>query len=102
MGTSEQSPMCSLTENGVDLQLRAWHELHEDSISTELIPDGAAMTLAPELEGKVAELVAIESECCPSLTFVSRRVDGLIRLEVTSTHPEAAPLIASVLGVSHS
>jgi len=94
--------MCSLTESGVDLQLRAWKELHRESISTELIPDGAAMMLSFEVEDKVADLVAIESECCPSLSLVSRRVDGLIRLEVTSTHPDAAPLIASILGVSQS
>jgi len=102
METSEQSPMCSLSETGVDLQLRAWHELHKDAISTELIPDGAAMMLAPVFADRVANLVAIESECCPSLSLVSSRVDGRIRLEVTSMHPDAAPLIASVLGVVQS
>ena len=102
METSEQSPMCILTENGVELRLQRWNELHDEATSTELIPDGAAMTLAPELAGKVADLVAVESECCPSLSVVSRHVDGMIRLEVSSTHHDAAPLIASFLVATES
>lgn len=102
MATPEQSPMCSLAENEVEPQLRRWSELRNEAISTELIPNGAAVMLSPELAGKVADLVAVESGCCPSLSIISRQVDGMIRLEVSSTHPDAAPLIAGVLGISES
>jgi hypothetical protein len=56
------------------------------------IPGGARMRFAAEAEGRVRELVALESRCCAFLDFAVTRGDGAVVLDVTGP-PDAQPVI---------
>lgn len=60
-------------------------------------PIELAFRFPAELAGQVAELVAVEQQCCAFFEFTLRLVAGELRFEVRAPE-DAAPLLASAFG----
>jgi hypothetical protein len=62
-------------------------------LDREPIPGGSRLRFRPDAEPRVRELVALEAECCPFLTFAVTRDDDAVVVDVTGA-PDAQPVIA--------
>jgi hypothetical protein len=76
---------CTLGATDARARLRDWAALRDRSTGIRPIPGGVAMGLdADEPIDRVADLMALESECCAFYTF-TLRLDGQTReLEITA------------------
>lgn len=76
---------CTFGTNEMRERLRAWRDVRDGALSIEPIRGGAKLALGPDQPiGAIAELMSLESECCPFYTF-TLQVDGPMRqLEITA------------------
>ncbi|MGH1488123.1 MAG: hypothetical protein ACRBK7_01815 [Acidimicrobiales bacterium] len=93
--------VCTLTEDQSERQLLEWHELRGRAAAVVAIDGGAAMTFPASIEHQIRDLAARESACCAFLNIDVQANDksDTIRLEVTSSNPEAFPVIAALAGI---
>ena len=89
---------CSLPLGEAASQTLEWRELRTQAIAAEPIEHGIAVTYGPAMADVIANLVARESACCGWLHLAMTSGDGFVQLELTSDHPDAAPVIALLAG----
>lgn len=90
---------CTLGTNEMRERLRAWRDVRDRALSIEPIRGGARLALGPDQPmGAIAELMSLESECCPFYTFILL-VDGPMRqLEITAG-AIGEPAVVALLGL---
>lgn len=91
---------CSLDRAEAGSRVAEWKELLKDAgHRSELIPGGVRLWLFPRAATRAADLARREAACCGFLDFSLRSENDLLRLDVTSPVPEAAPTILWVTGL---
>jgi hypothetical protein len=91
---------CSLDAADAAGREARWRALARDAlVAAERTPDGAVQTYrdAPRVEPQLAELVALEAQCCPFLTFALSRDGDRVVLRVSAPE-EAAGIVALFAG----
>ena len=90
---------CTLGTDEMNGRLRAWREVRDRALSIEPIRGGARLALAHDQPmSSIAELMTLESECCPFYTF-ALQVDGPNRqLEITAG-AGGEPAVTALLGL---
>lgn len=73
---------CSLDGTEMADRLAAWSATFGALESRERTPEGFVLRFDPAVEAEVRRLAALEAHCCQSLTFVIRREDGRVRMDV--------------------
>jgi len=91
---------CSLTAKGSVDQALEWVDIQQRATRVAALPSGARMVFPLELATAIDELVSREATCCGFLDFVTAVADGEYVVAVTSSNPEAHPLIRLLTGVS--
>jgi DNA-binding transcriptional MerR regulator len=90
---------CTLDATQLRERLREWRELRDRATSVEPITGGARVSFsADEPIGAVADLVALESECCAFYTF-TLRVDGPTRQLEINAGAGGEPAVRALLGL---
>lgn len=89
---------CTLGSERAADQLLEWGQLHQHAKAVEPIEHGVRMTFNSDLSEIVNDLARREAACCSFLTISTQTEDGLLRLDVTSENPDAAPVIAMLTG----
>jgi hypothetical protein len=84
---------CSLSAKGSVDQALEWVDIQHRASHVAALPSGARMVFPLELATSIDELVAREATCCGFLDFATVVVAGEFVLDVTSSNPEALPLI---------
>lgn len=98
--SDETAPVaCTLTTKQLAARRLDWADLHRHAVSVVAVPRGAAVMLPGSLAPDVARLVAAERRCCAFLTITTERIDGLVRLEITSENPDGRPIAAALAGL---
>lgn len=98
--TGDAEPVaCTLTTKELATRRLDWADLHRHTVSVAAVPGGAAVTLPGSLAADVARLVAAERRCCAFLTITTERIDGLVRLEITSDDPDGRPIAQALAGL---
>ena len=98
--SSEPQPIaCTLTKKGAVNQAQEWTDLHQHVIGVESVPGGARMRFPIEFESLIAGLARREATCCAFLDINTSTAGGELVVEVTSSNPEALPVIALMAGV---
>jgi len=93
---------CSLRIDDAAAQAMEWADLRRDTVTTERLATGVALTFDIEMADKVEDLAAREAECCGFLSITTTRTDGAVLLEITSSHPDAKPVIDAIVGIGAS
>ncbi len=97
---SPQEPIaCSLTPTLAEDQLLEWSELQGRATRIHAVVNGARMWLPVSLAPAIADLVRREAACCSFLEIGTETVGDSVVIDVTSTRPEAIPVIALLAGV---
>ena len=97
--SSEPLPVaCTLTKKGAVDQAQEWTDLHQHIIGVESVPGGARMSFPIEFESLVADLAHREATCCAFLDISTSTAGGELVVDVTSTNPEALPVISLLAG----
>jgi hypothetical protein len=91
---------CSLSAKGSVDQALEWVDIQHRATRVAVLPSGARMVFPLELATSIDELVSREAACCGFLDFVTTVGDGEYVLDVTSSNPEALPLIRLLSGVT--
>lgn len=76
---------CSLDEAALAERRERWRRLAARALnSAERTPDGARQRLRASagVEGELRELIALEADCCPTLSFELSVVEEELLLEV--------------------
>ena len=93
---------CTLTPSAAVDQALEWADLRQHTASADAVPGGARMVFPAALETRVADLVRRESACCAFLE-ITTTVDGdQLIVAVTSTNPDALPVISHLAGLAPS
>lgn len=90
---------CSLPLRDAATQAFEWRDLQTYALAWEPIDQGVAVTYPLAMADAVADLVAREAACCSWLHLSMTTDDGIVRLELCSDHPDAAPVIALLAGM---
>jgi hypothetical protein len=62
--------MCTLTEAGAKDATDAWNRLFQEAlVARELVPGGLRLTVIPDAEPALRQLIEMEIECCRWITF---------------------------------
>jgi hypothetical protein len=91
---------CSLSAKGSVDQTAEWVDIQHRATSVAALTSGARMVFPLEFATSIDELVSREATCCGFLDFVTAVADGEYVLDVTSSNPEALPLIGLLSGVT--
>jgi hypothetical protein len=91
---------CSLSAKGSVDQAVEWADIQHRATRVAARPSGARMVFPLELATSIDELVSREATCCGFLDFVTAVAGGEYVLDVTSSNPEALPLIRLLSGVT--
>lgn len=101
MMTDPTTPIaCTLTSNDAAAQALEWTDLNKLASAVDSIPTGVRMTFPLDLKTQVEDLARRESECCGFMSLSTSEADGGLALEITSQHPEAAPMISLLCGLA--
>ena len=90
--------ICTLGPSEAESQLGEWEALQAHVLSVGEIPDGVRLHFPNHLEPTVRDLAAREATCCSFLELTATRLETSFRLDVTSQHDDAAPIIALLTG----
>lgn len=89
---------CSLGSGSAERRMARWEALAGRALEASGTQEGGAwQRYAAGVERELAELVALEGECCPFLTFTLRAERGSIHLEVRGP-ADAAPIVGAFAG----
>lgn len=90
---------CTLGTDEMRERLRAWRDIRDRAVSIERIRGGARLVLGHDQQmSSIAELMTLESDCCPFYTF-TLQVDGPERqLEITAG-AGGEPAVTALLGL---
>ena len=91
---------CTLTSKDANRQAMEWVDLQGHATAVEAIDGGARMTLPSSVAGQVEDLVRRESACCSFLDITMAIHQDELTLDVSSTNPDAQPVIAALSGVA--
>lgn len=84
-----------LAERGLE-----WSDLGPLALTSERIDGGIASTYPLEIADQVEDLANRESSCCGTwLSAAVSRVDGVVRLELTTANPDGLAIIVSMAGL---
>jgi hypothetical protein len=100
MDSQDEPITCSLSAKGSVDQAVEWVDIQHRATRVAALPSGARMVFPLELATSIDELVSREATCCGFLDFVTTVVDGEYVVDVTSSNPDALPLIKLLSGVS--
>jgi hypothetical protein len=90
---------CTLGTNEMRERLRAWRDVRDGALSIAPIPGGASVAFGPDQPmSAIAELMTLESECCPFYTF-TLQVDGPMRQLEISAGAGGEPAVTALLGL---
>ncbi len=85
-----------------DMQLLEWVDLRMRAISITACESGVVLTFPASLTSKIEDLAEREAACCRFLTLTTTAVtDDELTLKVTSSHDDAAPVIAALTGIEN-
>ncbi len=90
---------CSLPLREAAAQAGEWHELQGRALRVERVEDGLSVVYPLDLAAQVEGLVAREAACCAWLTLETRRESEGIQVSLTSTNPDARPVIEALVGI---
>jgi len=99
MGSEPQPIVCTLTKKGAVGQAQEWRDLHRRVTIVEAVPGGARMSFPTEFESVITDLAHRETMCCAFLDISISTADRELVVEVTSSNPEALPVISVLAGV---
>ena len=99
MSSEPLAVACTLTKKGAVDQAQEWTDLHQHVIDVESVPGGARMSFPIEFESLIAGLARREATCCAFLDINTSTAGGKLVVEVTSSNPEALPVISLLAGV---
>lgn len=83
---------CTLTSPQLRVRRAATASLAQAALRSR---DGERLVFDASAEPALRELVTLEAECCPFLTFQLRRAGDAVELTITGPD-EAAPIIADL------
>lgn len=90
---------CALGTNEMRERLRTWRQVRDTATSIEVIPGGVKLAFGPDQPvGWIAELMSLESECCPFYSF-DLRIDGPTRYLEVSAGAGGDPAVTALLGL---
>ena len=92
--------VCTLTTKQLAERVVEWSDLHRHALSVARVDGGAALMLPGSLAADVEALAAAERQCCAFLTITTERIDGLLRLEVTSANPDGRSIAEAIAGLT--
>ena len=84
---------CSLVGGEADAQCNGWRDLGGSLQRSEAVDGGLHLWFEGTVEGTLRELVAREADCCPFLDLTVVPEGASVRLDVSSSHTEAQPVI---------
>lgn len=84
---------CSLVGSEADAQCNGWRDLGGSLQRSAAADGGLSLWFEGAVEGALRELVAKEADCCPFLDLTVVPEGASVRLDVTSSQPEARPVI---------
>lgn len=87
---------CTLPAERLPDQLAEWASLRSVATGTEPIEGGLRLTLPADRHDDARDLAAREQDCCSFLRLDVRAVGDRCVIDVTSDHPDAAPVIALI------
>jgi hypothetical protein len=91
---------CELDAVGMSDRTEEWERLRADfCVRAETIPGGARLWLRREAGPEAGDLARREADCCGFLDVDLVSEGRRLRLDLTSPAPEAAPVIAQLVGV---
>lgn len=85
---------CTLGTDDARAQLDEWANLRERFRRSEAITDGVRLWFDPAATVSLRAVAAKEAACCGFLRLGVVADGALVRLEVTSDHADARPVIA--------
>lgn len=91
--------VCTLTDAAAAGQLLEWADLQAHASDVTVIDGGVRITLPASLAEQVTDLAQREAGCCAFLTINLAVADEHLTLDISSTNPEAFPVIAALAGV---
>ena len=90
---------CSLPLWDAAKQAGEWHELSDRALDVETIDGGVSVLYPSDLTHQVRDLVAREAACCAWLSIETSPTEEGIRVKVTSSNPDARPVIEALIGI---
>lgn len=84
---------CSLVGDAADAQCNGWRGLGGSLKRSAAADGGLSLWFERTVEEVIRELVAREADCCPFLDLTVVPEGASVRLDVTSSQPEARPVI---------
>ena len=91
--------VCTLSTKQLAERTIEWTDLHRHALSVVQVDGGAALMLPGSLAADVEALAAAERQCCAFLTITTERLDGLVRIEITSDDPDGRPIAEAIAGL---
>lgn len=102
MNSSPPPVACSLSTKDAAAQALEWVDLRTHLVDSEALSTGVRMRFPIDYRAALEDLVRRESACCTFLD-IATKVDGVeFEVTITSTNPDALPVIALLGGVSGS
>ena len=89
---------CELGNAEVEARVDEWRSLRAGALGSETIAGGARLWLGADAWASADDLARREAACCGFLDIELAREGERVRLDITSKAPDAAPLVASLLG----
>ena len=89
---------CTLPPGGAEAQLGEWRSLRAHLVADEPIPGGRRLSFPIDLAPEVEDLAVREAACCAFLAIETHREADLVRVEISSEDPAAAPIIEALAG----
>jgi hypothetical protein len=90
---------CSLRIDDAAAQAMEWADLLGHTVAVEPLRGGVALTFRIGMADDVEDLASREAECCGFLSITTTRNAESVLLEITSDHPDAAPVIDAIAGI---
>ena len=84
---------CSLVGGEADAQCNGWRDLGGSLRRSATADGGLSLWFETTVEATLRELVAREADCCPFLDLTVVPEATSVRLDVSSSHAEARPVI---------
>jgi hypothetical protein len=87
---------CSLSQGDLTSRLRRWHALADRSI-IDAAPTGSGLRLRfrnePGVEAELADLAALERDCCAFADWAVRADSGSVTVDVRGKSAESVPVV---------